>query len=379
MVKNMKVYFKLIIFSLSILSIVLQISSCNDPIFYKVHEETEILEPVISGSPLNFVVYNDKLYTASGKRIFLYSNGDWSEWKRMDSNVMMLASTDDSLYILYYSNSSGMIRRFYDNGNSSEDFNLPHDVQSIYTFGDILFASVRDNNIYTIYYLDENTLPLSYDLTIIADTESESLLSGAAFDGTYYYLCNSSGIFCIEKNTLSSVLSVIEPDTGFSGMINLNDDYIAAISIDGRVFEINNAVSTEVVKTDFDSNHSSTGALTLWYSDKNDVIPSLLLAGRKEIYYSTSTGNSNGYVEFELDETGRIKQDTGYSEPGKNVLSSVENYDRYSSSLGKKPVNYIIQTPSAIDEEMTLFASTQQNGVWSYRIRSDGWGWNAEE
>jgi hypothetical protein len=381
MVEKMKVRFnKLIFFLFAILPVVLQISSCNDPIFYKIHEETEVLEPKINGSPVNYVIYDKKMYTASGRRIFSYSGGNWSEWKKMDGNVMMLAAAGNSLYTLSFEDGKGRLRRYNNTGSSGEDIGISYNIQSIHASDNVLFASVKDNNNYKIYYLDEKLSPASAALTEIANTESGSILKGAAFDQKYYYLCTNSGIFCVDPASPASALpDPFVPDANFTGIINLNDEYVAAISANGRIFEINDNTCTEVVKTSFPDNQNSTGALALWFKDNDDSAPpSLLLAGRKEIYYSTTTGYSNGYVEFELDEFGRIKQNAS-NEPGKNALSSVDNYDRYTSSIGKKPLNHIIQTPSIVDKEMTLFASTQQNGVWSYRNREEGWQWNAEE
>jgi hypothetical protein len=381
MVKNMKVHFiKLLIFSLLVLSSVFQIISCNDPIFFMVHEETKILEPKIDGSPVNFAVLNDKMYTASGKKIFSYSNNNWSKWKDLNGFVIQLAATDNSLYVLYLANNGGgKIRRYFNNGNSSKDINLSDNVQSIYTSGNVLFASVRDKNTYTIYYLDEDIFPISNNMTKIAGTDSESMLNGAASDSSYFYLCTYSGIFCVLQSSPSSALpDVLEPKAGFTGIINLNDNYAAAISKEGKIFEITGADSFEFSNTDFSDKHYTTSALAVWFENKNDTAPSLLLVGKKESSYTTTSGYSNGYVEIELDAAGRIKPNAKFEDPG-NGLSSVNSNDRYVSSIGKKPINHIIQTPFNIDDKMTLFASTHQNGVWSYRERDDGWQWNAED
>ena len=67
-----------------------------------------------------------------------------------------------------------------------------------------------------------------------------------------------------------------------------------------------------------------------------------------------------------------------YTEPGINALSTVNTGDNehYKSSIGKYPVNHIFQANDGI-----LFASTQKNGVFSYRQRgrNNDWQWNAEE
>jgi len=369
-VKTMKIFLlKLFV----LFSVIFSLVSCNDAIFFKVHEEIPVLKPLIDGSPTNFIEYNNKLYVASGKKIFSYSNNKWSV-REMNNRVMCLAATSISLYALYIDNNSGRIWRFDSNDNCN-DLNLSYNVQSIHALGDVLFISVRNNDTYTIYYLDESS---SLNIKEITGTSSTAVLNGAAFDGTYYYLCTYSGIFCVQKSqpSLSAQSDVLGLTYGFTGIINLNTNYAAAICNNGDLYEINNASITKAAS--FEDSRYSTGALALWYKD-NGATPSLLLVGRKEYYYSTTTGYSNGYVEIELDAAGRIKPGAGFREPGKDAPSSIDNNDRYVSSLGKKPVNHIIQTPAPIDPNMTLFASTQQNGVWSYRDRGDGIQWNAEQ
>jgi len=363
---------KLLIF----FSIVLSLGSCNDPIFYKVHEESPVLKPLIDGSPTNFAILNDEMYAASGKKIFVYSknNNRWTKWKELDNFVIHLAATGNSLYALYISNNNGRIK----NCISGVDINLSGNVQSIYTSGKVLFVNVRNDNIYTTYYLEENN---PSNLKEITGTNSNFVLNGVASDANYYYLCTYSGIFCVSSSSssLSAQSDVLGSNSGFTGIINLNNNCAAAICNNGDLYEITNA-ATITKAASFDDSRYSTGALALWYKDKNDATPSLLLVGRKEYYYSSTTGYSNGYVEIELDtSTGRIKTGAGFSEPGKNALSSIDNNDRYTSSLGKKPVNHIIQTPASIDPNMTLFASTQQDGVWSYRSRDGVMQWNAEQ
>jgi hypothetical protein len=364
--------------------IVFSIGSCSDPIFYKVTEEVPLLDPLIGGSPVNFVIFKNNMYVASGKKIFIFAqnSNNWTKWKELGAFVTRLAVTeaaspaDSSLYALYLDGNNGKIKRYYNNGNSSVDLALPYNVQSIYALENILFICSRNNNTYTIYYLDEDNP--SQGVKEITGTNSYFVLNGAVSDPSYYYLCTYSGIFCvpIDPLSLSAQSEVLGSNLGFNGIIKLNDDYSAAICNNGDLYEITGATITKVAG--FDDTRYSTGALALWKRNKDDP-PSLLLAGRKEYYYSTTTGYSNGYLEIELDDTGRIKPGAGFTEPGKNALSSIENNDRYSSTLGEKAINYIIQTPADINEKMILFASTQKDGVWSYRERKEGVLWNAEE
>jgi len=369
-----KTFIKLII----LFSAVFIFFSCNDPIFFIVSEEIPILKPFIDGSPGNFAVLGDNMYVASGKNIFIYrkNTNKWADWKKLDDRVTGLAATSSSLYALYLNNDSddGRIR----DCSSGSNLSLSN-VQSIHASQDVLFACARDNNKYKIYFRKEG----SSVFTVIPGASFDSMLSGSAFDGKYYYLCLNEGIYYAEKtqidnpSTLTDKLPVLGKDNGFTGIIELEKNYVAAITNDGKLYEIKDADINEAAK--FTDDRYSTGALALWYRDNDATMPSLLLVGRKEMYYSTSSAYTNGYVEITLDtNTGRISG-SGFSDPGKNALSSIDNYDRYVSSLGKKPVNHIIQTPKKIDPKMTLFASTQQDGVWSYKDRGKGEQWNAEE
>jgi hypothetical protein len=364
-----KTFIKIII----IFSLVFLFVTCNDPIFFIVSEEIPILKPLINGSPTNFVEYSSKLYVASGKEIFSYSSNKWSKWKEINDRVVSLASTGTALYALYLNNDDGDEGKIKNlNGN---DLSLSN-VQSIYASDDVLFACTRNSsNVYKIYFRKEGTSGFT-EISV----EQSSILKGAASDTNNFYLCTNNGILYVDKtlaDTSSNVLETVK-DIDFTGIIKLGTNYVAAISNDGKLYEITNATIRK--PTEFSDDRSSTGALAIWYSNNTATEPSLLLVGRNEKTYTTTTGYSNGYVEITLDATTGAISGSGFNEPGKSSPSSIDNNDRYVSSLGKKPVNHIIQAPATIDSNMTLFASTQQNGVWSYKDRGDGLGmqWNAE-
>jgi hypothetical protein len=346
-----------------------------------VHEEIPILKPFIDGSPTNFVIRNDDMYVASGKKIFIFRKNanKWADWGKLNDRVVGLAATDSSLYALYLLKDSddGRIRNF----GSSSDLSFSN-VQSIHASGNVLFVCVRNNNKYSIHFRKEGASSFKENIGV----SSDSILYGAASntDNTFYYLCTNEGIYYIKKSeidnpsTLPEKLPVLEKDSNFTGIIALEKGYVAAITKDGKLYEIKEETIREAAK--FSDERDSTGALALWYRYPADAMPSLLLVGRKEIYYSTSSAYTNGYVEITLDTTTGSISGSGFSDPGKGTPSSIDNYDRYVSSLGKKPVNHIIQTPASINSKMTLFASTQQNGVWSYKDRGKGeQQWNAEE
>jgi len=391
-VRMMKIY---LLKLLTLFLIIYSLDSCRNPIFYTVTQETPLIPPLIDGSPSNFAIFKDEMYVASGKNIFKYGKNKQSEckWSKMDlseeklgSSIVNLAATGNSLYAHYLDNNFGGIKRVIGKDNSNVDLEEPQYIQTIYASANVLFICARKSGeTYIIYYLDEddssgNIKPIN-GIT--------SMLNGVAYDSDskYYYLCTYSGIYYVEIDNINSSPAKLLKDeedkayTGFTGIINLNENYVAAINKNGDLYEINSA--TIVKKASFNDSRESTGALALWSRDKGDTTPtSLLLVGRNEYYYSTISRYTNGYVEIELDETGRIKEGAIFREPGNNNSpTTIDNYDRYVSSLGKKIIKHFIQTPFAIDENMTLFASTQKNGVWSYRDRHDGEGetWNAEK
>jgi len=371
----MKTFLKI----LFIFSIVFLIGSCSDPIFYTVFRETPILKPYIDGSPTNFAVFNNSLYVASGKKIFVY-NGTWSEWKKLSDRIGALAATGSSLYALYLNNDSGngKIR----NLTSGAILDLSS-VMSIHADGDVLFASVAINvNSYNIYYRKDS----DSNFKKISLGETTSWLAGVASDADYYYLCVGSKIYCLDNSSMELAkkdekdLIFTTIDDAFTGIVKINDDYCAAISNNGRIYEINNGTISSALTDKFTDDRSSTGAIAVYKNTDNK--PSLLLVGRKENYNTTSSAYTNGYVEITLDlDSGKITRDSQFNGPGRNTPSSVDSYDSYVSSLGKEPVNHIIQTPKEVDSSMRLLASTQQHGVWSYRDRGDGNGmrWNSEQ
>jgi len=378
----MKIFFKIMI----IFSIVFFIGSCNDPIFDTVFQETPILKPYIDGSPTNFAVLGNALYVASKNKIFEYKNNGtkvtWSEWKDLGDRIVVLAANTSTLYALYLPNDNGNGR--IRNLTSGTDLSLPNtyqNVQSLHASGNVLFATVRIDSgtsaSYKYYRINSDT-----SFTEITSITNNSRLVGVASIGSNYYLCTAlSGIYYVASS--GSVAAII-PDTGgveFAGMINLDTSYAVAISKEGKLYQINNTSNSTVIDSEFGNNRNSTGALAVWYHNSTDTKPTLLLVGRKETNYTTSSGYTYGYVEITLDTSTGAISGSSFSEPGTSSQSSIDDNARYVSSLGKEPVNHIIQTPKTVDSNMRLLASTQQHGVWSYRDRDDDEGirWNSEQ
>jgi len=351
-----------------IFSVLACVVSCNDPLFFIVHEETPILKPLIQGSPTNFVTLGTKMYVASGKQIWEYNGSSWNIWKKLNDRIIRLAATNTTLYALYLRNDNGQDGRIK-NCINYVDLGLSN-VQSIYAANNVLFACVGTTGAYTFYCSNDWSKPI---------TTSSNDLKGVAYDNSYYYLCTQSGIFCVDKTSFAYKLKIAD-GIEFFNIINL-DTTAVAITVDGAIYEINNAsiiiknVNNSSAFTD--KKRYTTTALAIWNAPSTPTQPTLLLVGRRESYYSTTSGYTYGYVEIGINSSSVTG--TGYNEPGLVLPTSVYNYDNYLSSLGKEPVNYIIQAPSTVDSKMTLFASTQQNGVWSYRERDGIPQWNAEQ
>jgi hypothetical protein len=201
-----------------------------------------------------------------------------------------------------------------------------------------------------------------------------SLLKGAAYDGTTYYLATAgSGIFTITDP--SSGEPQLVNTSGYNnivGIIRVGDKIVAVNREDGYIL-YGNASGFTMVDTDASL---FTGALAIYKKDDTR----LLLLG---IQGKSSTSTVHGYREILLNSDGTL--DTAamsLRSPGENKLSSVaddpdgtDDYERYKVTIGKQPLSSIIQAPNG-----RLFATTTKEGLWSYKERGNGtFVWNAED
>jgi hypothetical protein len=63
-----------------------------------------------------------------------------------------------------------------------------------------------------------------------------------------------------------------------------------------------------------------------------------------------------------------------FQTPGSGFPSSVNDDDRYSSTIGIHVITALHQAKDGV-----LFAATTKNGLWSYRTHDGKVVWNAEE
>jgi len=365
------------------------IFSCNDPIFYMAAEQPPLLEPLIKGSPTKFLEHNGLMYVASGKNLWSFDGTRWTTIKSFSSIVADIAVTANDYFYVRLAASNDTL--YY------ADFSLVAvtwtgiatglNIQSIFGAGNNLYISARapnaSSNSYSISRLTGNGAVIN-----TAVTDSTAGFINLVYDGTDVYYCSqgsAAGIFRIPSGSLTPQLITGSNSVEFTGIIRLVSGEIVAITRNnnGQLYSV---TSTEVKAIDGVSlgrPSNSMGALALWTDGTNH----LLLAGTQDITNTANTSHTHGYKELLLSPSGGIQAGNKFEWPGESEISTVLNKerDKFATSLGKHGVNHIYQSPF-LDAKSgspirVLFASTQQDGVWSYRDRGDdsGWHWNAEQ
>jgi len=351
--------FYIFIFSL----VTLIFSTCNDPVFYTVSQSISPIPPLISGTPTNFVEWNNAMYVASGRNIWEYKNdtnlNKWI-WTRygQDKRIRRIAATSSSLYAVC-------------DDLSVKSFNSPTTSSTVIFNAKLIFAA---NNIlyYETYDGQNNGSIYSYNGTASTPITygGETLKANLRGVASNYLVTNNKGVFSVSGTTATLIPG--SDDKRFTGIIQLNNTVVVAMTRDGNLYKIESNNVSQVASLGRLS--PTTGALALWTKGTDN----LLLAGRQEyLGTSTTSGYTYGYMELELDASKNIVAGANFREPGTGSPTTTDNNERFRSSIGAKAVNHIFQ---AGDNDNTLFASTQLNGVWSLKDRGDGNGisWNAE-
>ena len=374
--------------------------SCNqDSIFADIAVEPPKVNPRIEGSPTSLVVWDSKIYVASvnSKKIHIYSDGSWSSMS-VPGRIAALAATDAGGEFFALMTDGDLAKsslRKYNAGDwevIAKGGAEPYSLQSIYGAGGRLFTGIqKDKNNWDIYYEDGGALTL-----LVEDTAA---LSGAAWDGTYFYIAtNGKGIY--RGDDLSSF-----PDTPVDGsegtvmgIMNVNG-IITAVTYNGKILVYNILESKfEIISSA--SDYTYTGAMSIWKECialdplADPVIyewkDSLLLLG------VNNTGSYNkGYRELTLDLLGQPPVDPLVNHaavvPG-SEHSSVKPGDKnkYEASLARYSVHDILQVPEItdnypVDESLdyvdpldwqpVIFASTEMNGVYALKNGR----WNAQD
>jgi hypothetical protein len=383
-----------------ILSGLLMIFSCSqDPIYYNISQETLPEKPHVPGGPTNMVEFARNgsdlvMYVASGSHLYWYNRA--SGWDSADyytpqpgGRIIGLAATNTYLYALCLTGTgkSTVVRRIgkttvpADNewkniSITGSSYTLP---QTIYTSSDRLFVGAMKNSDtdseaeFGILYLDS-----AASLTLQELKGNTGKLSGAASNATNtYYLSSTKGLYKVTgTGTLSADPSFPSGSLSFMGIIKLEDSAqtIVMVARNGGAFYKVKADGSDVERIEnMATGNYASGPLLLWV---NPTTPTekILSAGIQGGLYTTTSNSTftHGYVEFALDAAG---YPTGsHHDP----TITVANSEQYRASLGKHPINYMHQTSTAVDPRRLFLASTQSAGLWSYKPRTGGPEWNAE-
>jgi hypothetical protein len=339
-IKNIRLIFILLIL----------LSSCaQSPIFTMIANEVEPKEPLVNGSPSKLVSVGSDIYTANGK-LWKYSDSSgWSRVPDVPSNIYDIASGGGALYLLRVSGGDTAVYL----GNSKLENSSEYDmIQGLYSdsanSGGSVYAGAKKSGSDDYAILKVSSSSLSFERAI------GSPLTGVA--GAYFATAISgiySGSTLVSGSSGYSIAGIIDTKTG---------DGVIAVTGNGRILEVK---GNNITAHDSGSYPSFTGALAI-YKDANRNITLLLLGSKSGIY-------DLGYREMKLDGNFVL------SSPGDNIPNStVSDRDKYQSTLAKCAVNSLIQvgnTTGGPDGLPLIFASTQKDGLWSYRDNE----WNAEE
>jgi hypothetical protein len=371
---------------------------CNqDSIFDDISWETAPTQPKIKGSPSKMVEANmggRKLYIANG-RLWEYdlsaSDASWTDKITGPGGYVadVAFTTDGVLYALTMDNTSAKVWKKKDGTNWSE-VTRPGDygfIQNIFGAGDTLFAAGANRagdayNYAILYYKNPDPAASDPGLRFLTETDY-AILTGAGVVGTDYYLATlGNGIYkaSFPSPGNPTVDSVTKDDIiSIAGFLQAAPNAIIGISRIGHILYID---SSGIKNPGASLGATCTGALALMDNPApQDGYDKLLLFG----YKGPNSSYRHGYLEVQF-KSSNGDHETPSRVPGSSQPSSIKDDSRkdqqYTSSLRRYPVTALWVLPSA-DPTKTpseIFAATTNQGVYSYRDRSNGgWQWNHEE
>jgi hypothetical protein len=376
--------------------------ACNqDPIFYDISMEVILNDPKIPGTPTPIAAdtNNNKLYISNG-RIFVYekpasdTRGFWQELpagQPPGGNTRGLALAGNALYALTLRGTSLDSAVIYalslDSAvwipvSNPSGYNKP---QSLFGAGDYLFVgALSGDSSHALLYLGkgDTELKLLADRTVTdSETGGISELRGAVFFNNQYYIATAGhGIYKFDKPEDAAAGMVLNTASALPGSLEAGN-FIGLLPIDSAVYGFTGGGSIwketgGIVRSFSDVNF--TGALGIWQNPADDKERFLLIGrGARGI---TSVSYTYGYYELVIAD-GELKTDNLFV-PGSAEASSVKNHGQYVSSLQKNALNGIYQVPWVEGgDERPIFASSQLNGLWSYRKNGESGNmeWNIED
>jgi hypothetical protein len=370
----------------AILFLVSFFAACTqEPLFWYIYGEYPPIDPIIAGAPTEIVEANGKLYVANRKSLWICDTSAlfpmWGQTFSPGASIKAVAATPDTtpamVYVLY---EGGSIYSTADGIAWNGPVALPG-AQQIYGARDKLFAG----NGSVVYVCDfTSSSPSIQIIGSGSDPAPGGLLRGAAWDGANYYICTTevwgaenTGIFRVSGTTAAKVY----PSSGnasVKGIIAVGSTVIAVNSEQQVVYQDSAAPNFSGF---IPVSVSFTGGMALWEHGGDKKILLGLLHGSGTFTY--------GYRELDLDGSGNVNS-SGVFVPGNTApaagstrTTSIDPSSRETSAIGKHPVNslYVIPNSNSGDKDgrPIIVASTQKEGVWSYRTR---WGtaqWNGED
>jgi hypothetical protein len=347
-----------------LIPLVLLAACKQDPIFTMISSEVEPKAPLISGSPSKMVKdKNGSIYVANGKLWKCAADGRWGQVGGAPSKIYSIAAGEDDVYLLSVDNSDTSVHRL--GGGVISNPTGYGMIQGLYSDGGenpgAVYAGAMSG--------DENYAILKLTGGVLTSIQSiGSPLAGVAKkDDITYFATARNGI--LRRDSSGTFTAIGGSGYSIAGIINA-DENIIAVTGSGTILKVD--VTNNTI-TYIDTSLYFTGGLTVYNGNETNGKVKLLLLGVKNDIYDMGyreidlTPNSDGSINFTLYVPGE-----------RASLSTVSGRDRYEATLAKYSVNSLIQLntdPGGDDGLPALFASTQKDGLWSYRNNE----WNAEE
>ncbi|MDR2510171.1 MAG: hypothetical protein LBC77_05965 [Spirochaetaceae bacterium] len=359
MTKNSKMRVCFPAFS-AFLAIALVFTACDQfPIFFTISHEVAPKKAKIPGSPSKIVAGVDTLYVCNGDvwKAVSGSSWRWSSLSKPSSGpVRDLAHTTSALYALTLGSKdhTSTIWKYTSSWTKvASAGNMRY--QAIFNAGSDLVASAWSGS------ASENGR--DYSIVKIADDGTETVLKPGVNQLTGiangFYATLGSGIFDSSFNQIAGT-----ENKAIVGITEYEIGGFAAVSKDGYFFW--GSGSSAQLKSY--SPLSFTGAICNWTDLSNNK---LLLIGVRL--------NSTQFGYHEMRVPDGIGGALYY--PGEGSPTSVSDRETYTTTIETRALNSIKQAGAPSQDGLPLlFASTQSDGLWSFR--RDGGSrpvWNRED
>jgi hypothetical protein len=355
-------------------------AACDQsPIFFEISREVKPTDPRIKGNPTHIVEIGNSLYVASRRNgtIYRYYTGRWSSFSSKGGSILELATDGTYLYALTGSDpmSSTSVSKYKVSDDSAQPDDPPRWEKYLIANAGLIHtiygAGTDETNGKLFAWTNSKKLVVYDDDTGWHELKrGVDFLNGVAYwDGTYY-LAVTGGIYTFDGNTLSE--SVLPNTQGnVVAVMSVGNRLVALYSGDFLRFSDSYQSGSPVnfAENNYVSSPHFSGSIGLW-TDPVNPANSLLLVGVRGGSYSTS----HGYREIPLTDGSLNTNKLDFQTPGKNSPSSVNDNDRYGSTIGIHVITALHQA-----QDGRLFAATTKKGLWSYKERDGTPVWNAEE